>query len=368
MQKIGLTGWILIAMVTGVAVGWWVHRHAGPARIDDFCGAMSVVTDVFLRLIKMIIAPLVFSTLVAGIAKLGDVRAVGRIGGKTLLWFMGASLLSLLLGLILMNALQLGAALHLPMPAGGVATGSGVSGAGGGGVDPSALSLRGFITHVFPRSIFEAMANNEILQIVIFSVFFGIATASIGEAGKLIVRALDAVAQAILRVTGYVMYLAPVAALAAIASVLALKGPELLVTYGKFILTFYLSIIGLWLLLLLVASVFIGRKGGRSGYCREGHGLAGFQHGEFGSGLSPVDPGTGANFRMFVEDREFLCCRWAIHSTWTGACCTQELCLPLHRAGLWRAADAGSAGVDAAGADADEQRRVWPGSRGRPWW
>jgi Na+/H+-dicarboxylate symporter len=250
MQKIGLTGWILIAMVTGVVVGWWVHGHGSPSGIDDFSGVMSAVTDIFLRMIKMIIAPLVFSTLVVGIAKLGDIRAVGRIGGKTLLWFMGASLLSLLLGLIIMNALQLGSGLNLSVPASG----------GGTVVDPSALSLKGFITHVFPRSIIESMANNEILQIVVFAVFFGIATASIGEKGKIVVRALDAVAGIILRITGYVMYFAPVAALAAIASILAQKGPELLYTYGKFILSFYLTIIGLWLLLLLIASIFIGRR------------------------------------------------------------------------------------------------------------
>jgi Na+/H+-dicarboxylate symporter len=249
MRKIGLTGWILIAMVTGVTVGWWVHGHSSPSGIDDFSGLMSAVTDIFLRLIKMIIAPLVFSTLVVGIAKFGDIRAVGRIGGKTMLWFMGASLLSLLLGLIIMNALQLGAVLHLPTPSSGSAP-----------VDPSALSLKNFITHVFPRSIIESMANNEILQIVVFAVFFGIATASIGEKGQIIVRALDAVAEIILRVTGYVMYFAPIAALAAIASVLAQKGPELLYTYGKFILSFYLSIIGLWLLLLLIASIFIGKR------------------------------------------------------------------------------------------------------------
>jgi Na+/H+-dicarboxylate symporter len=262
MQKIGLTGWILIAMVTGVSLGWWVHGHAAAAWIDDFSGVMSAITDIFLRLIKMIIAPLVFSTLVVGIAKLGDIRAVGRIGGKTLLWFMGASLLSLLLGLIVMHSLQLGGGLNLtaPAPGGGGAAGAAPGVVPGPGVDPSALSLKGFISHVFPRSVIESMANNEILQIVVFAVFFGIATASIGEKGKPIIRGLDAVAEAILRVTGYVMYFAPVAALAAIASVLAQKGPELLVTYGKFILIFYLSIIGLWLLLLLIASLFIGKR------------------------------------------------------------------------------------------------------------
>jgi Na+/H+-dicarboxylate symporter len=250
MPKISLTVWIMIAMVAGVLLGLWVHFSGSPAQIDGFTGVTGVVTDIFLRLIKMIIAPLVFSTLVVGIAKLGDIKAVGRIGGKSLLWFMGASLLSLLLGLLIMNGLSLGSELNLPLPSATAST----------GIDQTPVSFKAFITHIFPRSIFEALANNEVLQIVVFAVFFGIATASIGEKGKIVIRALDAVAHIILRVTGYVMYLAPIAAMAAIASVMAIKGPELLVTYGKFILSFYLAILGLWLLLLLIASVFIGRR------------------------------------------------------------------------------------------------------------
>jgi Na+/H+-dicarboxylate symporter len=250
MPKISLTGWILIAMVTGVLLGLVIHYNGNSSTIDGFAAIFGVVTDSFLRLIKMIIAPLVFSTLVVGIAKLGDIKAVGRIGGKTLLWFLGASFLSLLLGLLIMNSLNLGSELNLPMPAAGAPT----------GIDASSITFKGFVTHIFPRSIFEAMAGNEILQIVVFSVFFGIATASIGEQGKIVIKALDAVAHIILRVTGYVMYLAPIAALAAIASIIAIKGPELLVTYGKFILSFYLSILGLWLILLLIASLFIGRR------------------------------------------------------------------------------------------------------------
>ena len=250
MKKFGLTGWIMIAMVAGVLIGLLVHYNCAATQIDSFSSGMSIVTDIFLRLIKMIIAPLVFSTLVVGIAKLGDVKAVGRIGGKTLLWFLGASLLSLSLGLIIMNALQLGSNLNLALPPSGAKT----------GIEQSALTFKTFITHVFPRSIFESLAGNEVLQIVVFAVFFGIATASIGEQGKVIIKALDAVSQVILRMTGYIMYLAPVAALAAIASVLALKGPELLLTYGKLIISFYLSILGLWLILLLIASIFVGRR------------------------------------------------------------------------------------------------------------
>src|SRR5258707_6712414 len=138
MPKISLTGWIMIAMVTGVLLGLGVHYNSSPATIDGFTSTLSIITDAFLRLIKMIIAPLVFSTLVVGIAKLGDIKAVGRIGGQTLLWFMGATLLSLLLGLIIMNSLALGEELNLPLPPANVSTGLG----------QSKITFKGFVTHV----------------------------------------------------------------------------------------------------------------------------------------------------------------------------------------------------------------------------
>jgi Na+/H+-dicarboxylate symporter len=250
MPKISLTGWIMIAMVGGVLLGLWVHYNGTPSQVVSFTSMIGVITDIFLRMIKMIIAPLVFSTLVVGIAKLGDIKAVGRIGGKALLWFMCASLLSLLIGLVVMNSLSLGSELQLPLPPSGAAT----------GLEATTVTFKSFITHVFPRSIFEALAGNEVLQIVVFAVFFGIATASIGEKGKIVINALDAVSHIILRVTGYVMYFAPVAAMAAISAVMAEKGPQLLVTYGKFIISFYLAILGLWVILALIASVFIGRR------------------------------------------------------------------------------------------------------------
>jgi Na+/H+-dicarboxylate symporter len=250
MKKIGLTGWILISMGAGIIVGLMIHYMAGPSLIAPFDRAASIVTDVFLRLIKMIIAPLVFSTLVTGIAKLGDIRAVGRIGGKTLAWFIGASLLSLILGLFIMNIVHLGHNLHLAVPQDHEIQ----------SLESSSLSFKNFITHVFPQSVVEAMANNEILQIVVFSIFFGIGTAAIGEKGKIVIRALEAVADIILKVTGYVMNLAPLAAFAAVAAVLSFKGPEILYSYGKFILIFYLSILGLWVILIAISYLWIGKK------------------------------------------------------------------------------------------------------------
>src|SRR3984885_15756003 len=128
MPKISLTGWIMIAMVGGVMLGLWVHYNGTPSQVVSFTSMIGVITDIFLRMIKMIIAPLVFSTLVVGIAKLGDIKAVGRIGGKTLLWFMCASLLSLTLGLIIMNSLQLGSGLNLQVTSAGSGTVNAASG------------------------------------------------------------------------------------------------------------------------------------------------------------------------------------------------------------------------------------------------
>ncbi len=251
MKKPGLTGWIVIAMTAGIITGLLIHHSAGIYWSEHFTDYMSIITDIFLRLIKMIIAPLVFSSLVTGIAKMGDTKAVGRIGAKTLAWFLGASLISLLLGLLIMNIVNLGNNLNLPIPdlseAGKIENGS-------------SLSFKTFITHVFPRSFIESMANNEILQIVVFAIFFGIATAAIGEKGKVFIRVLDSLTEIILKVTGYVMYVAPLAAFAAVSAILSLKGPEILITYGKFIGIFYLSVLLLWVLLMGVSYLWIGRK------------------------------------------------------------------------------------------------------------
>ncbi|HLK30521.1 MAG TPA: dicarboxylate/amino acid:cation symporter [Puia sp.] len=250
MKKIGLTGWILIAMAAGIIVGLIIHFNASKEWIESFSAGISLVTEIFLRLIKMIIAPLVFSTLVVGIAKLGDIKAVGRIGGKTLLWFLSMSLISLLFGLVVMNILNLGEKLNLPVPETTVkAT-----------LEQTSISFKNFIEHVVPESIIQAMATNQILQIVVFSVLFGIATAAIGEQGKIIIKGLDAVAHVVLKMTGYVMKLAPLAAFSAITAILAIKGPEILYTYGKFIVSFYASILCLWVFLILIASLFIGKR------------------------------------------------------------------------------------------------------------
>lgn len=210
----------------------------------------SLLADIFIRLIKMIVAPLVFTTLVVGVARLGDMRSVGRIGGKTLLWFFSASFLSLMLGMILVNFFQPGMHMHLPLPDATIDT----------GVKKAALTLKEFLYHVFPASAIDAMAKNEILQIVVFSLFFGVATSSIGEKGEIVIRAFDAISHVILRVTGYVMNFAPLAVFGAMTAIIAKQGLGILTTYSIFIGEFYSGLFLLWIILLLACSVFIRRR------------------------------------------------------------------------------------------------------------
>jgi Na+/H+-dicarboxylate symporter len=226
------------------------ERSAILSARDKKVEPFSILADIFLRLIKMIVAPLVFTTLVVGVAKLGDINSVGRIGGKTLLWFVGASLTSLLLGMILVNIFQPGIAMNLPLPDAGTDI----------GIAHNGLSLKEFLYHVFPASVVDAMAKNEILQIVVFSLFFGVATAAIGEQGKVIITFMDAAAHVILKVTGYVMNLAPVAVFGAMTAIIAKQGLGILKTYSIFISEFYFGLLVLWVVLCLACSLMIGKR------------------------------------------------------------------------------------------------------------
>jgi Na+/H+-dicarboxylate symporter len=217
---------------------------------DSKLEGFTIISDIFLRLIKMIVGPLVFTTLVVGVAKLGDIKAVGRIGGKTLLWFISASLISLVMGMVLVNFFQPGEAMHLPLPDSHLST----------DIKTTGLSLKDFIGHVFPRSFFEAMTNNEMLQIVVFSLFFGVATAAIGEKGEIVIKAMDAFAHVILKITGYVMMLAPLAVFGAITAVVAKQGLGIISTYATFIGEFYFSLLLLWLVIIFAGFVVLRQR------------------------------------------------------------------------------------------------------------
>ena len=251
-----LTRYILLALLLGIIAGWAINAAiddgtpASAARLKDIAEYLSIVTALFLRLIKMIIAPLVFSTLVAGIAHMGDIAALGRVGARSVGWFILASLVSLTLGLILVNLLQPGVGLNLQIPPATAAS----------GVETAGFNLKEFVTHLVPASIFEAMSKNEILQIVVFSLFFGVALTAIGEKGRPIVRGVEALVSVILQVTDYVMRFAPFAVFTAVTSAIAEQGPEILVTFGKFVGSFYLGLIILWALLIGVCFVIVGSR------------------------------------------------------------------------------------------------------------
>jgi len=248
------TSYILIGMVLGVVVGWILNRTiTDPDALVRIGGYFSILTDVFLRLIKMIIAPLVFSTLVMGIAHLGDSSALGRVGLRTLAWFIMASVISLLLGIVMVTLLAPGASLALPLPAVDAAV----------DVKATTLTLKDFVTHLVPKSVAEAMANNEILQIVVFSVFFGVGLAAVGDKGKSLLSMITGLAEVMLKVTGYVMLFAPVAVFAAIAATITTRGLGILATYAKFIGSFYLAIALLWAVLLGLGWLMLGRRVGR---------------------------------------------------------------------------------------------------------
>jgi Na+/H+-dicarboxylate symporter len=248
-----LTVYILLSMVLGGIIGYLIHINSSAEFISSVSIKFKILTTIFLRLVQMIIAPLVFSTLVVGIAKLGDLKTVGRVGGKALLWFVTASLVSLLIGMFWVNLLH---------PGTGFTPGTGdMSAAKDVLGKTTAFSLSDFISHVFPKSIFEAMATNEILQIVVFSIFFGVAMAHVGERAKSIIHALDTVAHIILRMVGYVMNFAPLGVFGAIAAVVATYGIEsILVVYLKYFGAFLVGIFSLWALLFLVGYIILGNR------------------------------------------------------------------------------------------------------------
>jgi len=251
-----LTYFILAALVLGIVTGWILNvalgggTPAGDTRLAEIAGYFSIVTSLFLRLIKMIIAPLVFSTLVVGIAHMGDIAALGRVGVRALGWFICASLVSLTLGLLLVSLLQPGAGLNFPLP--DVAAAS--------GVERGAFNLKDFVTHLVPASIFEAMANNEILQIVIFSLFTGVAITAVGDKARPLVRALEGLVAVMLQITDYVMRVAPVAVFAAVTAALAERGPSILRTFGYFMGSFYLGLVILWLVLIGTCFLIVGPR------------------------------------------------------------------------------------------------------------
>lgn len=250
-----LTWFILAGLVLGGVLGWWLHATyddgggAGTQWLADVAKHLDTPTQMFLHLIKMIIAPLVLSTLVVGIAHMGGGSAIGRVGLKAFFWFVCASLISLTLGLIFVNVLQPGSGLHLALPPNTPS-------------DIPPFDIDKFFLHIVPTSVFDAAATGDILQLVIFSLFFGVGLAAIGEKGKPLVRGLESLVSVMLTVTGYVMLFAPIAVFCAVAKALATKGLSVVGDLAFFMGSFYLGLFALWAVLLTACFLVIGRRTG----------------------------------------------------------------------------------------------------------
>jgi Na+/H+-dicarboxylate symporter len=248
-----LTVQIVIAMLLGAFLGIYVHDNYDVTFAKEFSDKIKILATVFIRLVQMIIAVLVFSTLVPGIAKLGDIKTVGRVGGKALGWFFSASFISLLIGLFWVNVLKPGVGLNLSNI--DLSTAAEVTG------NTQSFSTQNFVEHIIPKSIVEAMANNEIIQIVIFSIFFGLAAASIGNYAKPVTHAIEVLSHIVLKMVNYVMKFAPMGVFGAIAGVFAVKDlNELVFTYIKFFGSFLVGIGSLWVFLLAVGFIFLGKR------------------------------------------------------------------------------------------------------------
>jgi Na+/H+-dicarboxylate symporter len=250
-KKMPAAVWILVAMMLGILIGYMIFTNfPDKAAAAQIAGYISIMSDVFLRLIKMLIGPLVFSTLVVGIAHMGDASNVGRVFGKALGWFFTASLISLVLGLVMANLLEPGVNLGLPLPDIGASA----------NLATSKFTLKDFVSHLVPKSFAEAMANNEILQIVVFSMFFGVALAALGKKGATLVASIDELSHVMLKITGYVMKLAPLAVMAAMAATVATNGLAILAKFAVFMGDFYLGLFVLWAVLILAGFTFLGPR------------------------------------------------------------------------------------------------------------
>jgi Na+/H+-dicarboxylate symporter len=240
----------MIGLLLGIALGVaCFYSFPDKATAADVAKYMSLISAVFLKLIKMIIGPLVLSTLVVGIGHMGDAATVGRVGAKTMAWFVSASIISLMLGLVMVNLLQPGVGITIADP-----------GANTANLSTQAFSIENFVDHVVPTSLFKSLAEGEILQIVVFAIFAGIAIMAMGEHGKPLIDLAESVSQMMLKITGYVMKMAPIAVCASVASVITKSGPGILLNFAKFLGGFYLTLFILWMLLIAVGYLTLGSR------------------------------------------------------------------------------------------------------------
>lgn len=242
--------YVMAGLVVGIALGIAsYYSFPDKATATEVAKYMAMVSTIFLKLIKMIIGPLVLSTLVVGIGHMGDAATVGRVGAKTMGWFICASIVSLLLGLLMVNILQPGVGIAIADQSGTTAN-----------LSTAAFSVENFVDHAVPTSIFKALADGEILQIVVFSLFAGVALVALGERGRPLLEITENISHVMLIITGYVMKLAPIAVCASVASVITRSGPGILLNFAKFLGGFYFTLVVLWAILIAVGYFALGSR------------------------------------------------------------------------------------------------------------
>ncbi|MDR5615209.1 dicarboxylate/amino acid:cation symporter [Arsenophonus sp.] len=248
MKSKSLTTWIIVGLIAGIIVGFALNSFTNPEITASYAKNISIITDIFLRLIKMIIAPLIISTLIVGIAKMGDAKTLGRVFSKTLLLFMVASFISITIGLVIVNILTPGVGINFVAETNSTVT----------NIEPTTFSFHNFIAHAIPTSIIDVMSRNEILQIVIFSIFMGCSISAIGKKGEPIIKILDSLVYVMLKLTSYVMLFAPITVFAAISAMIAERGLSVLISTSIFMGEFYFTLALLWVILIGVSVLIVG--------------------------------------------------------------------------------------------------------------
>jgi Na+/H+-dicarboxylate symporter len=247
-----LTWYILAGMILGVVAGYAVHIGIAQDNMwfEYLIKTFKLLSDIFLNLIKLLVAPLILSTIIVGIAHMGDSSALGRIGFRAISWFIVASFISIGLGLLMVNLFQPG----VGAPIDTVADAASKIG------EVKKLDFWEFVLSIFPKNAIEAMATNNILQILVFALFAGVALSALGEKGAPLVRGADALAEMMLQITHYVMRYAPIAVFGALAGVVAKSGLAILGTYATLIAEFYFSLGLLWVMLLSMGALVLGKR------------------------------------------------------------------------------------------------------------
>jgi Na+/H+-dicarboxylate symporter len=248
MRK-SLTLLVFLATLLGALFGLACHALIhDPANLASVLQGLGLITAIFLRAVKMLIAPLVLATLVSGVGRMGDAGDVGRVALKVMSWFIVASIVSLLLGLVMVEAIAPGAGLHLKVAADAAAS----------GLKPPPTSLDLFLTNLVPTSILDAMARNEVLQIVVFSLVAGVALTQLGEKGRQLLALTEQLANLVLKMAMLVMMLAPIAVFAAVGAALAQGGVEVIGRYASYVGGFYLTLAILWAALMVAGAAVLG--------------------------------------------------------------------------------------------------------------